>query len=417
MNDKLKHNIIIQYNDAEKIDAIPHEGRRNLVLITPMLHQGGFERVCIETARLMKDDYNITIVIFSDKDIAFDVSGLNVVNLDVGVRDGKIAKVLNILKRRGRLKALEKHLHTDDVYSFGLSASIVNCAAADMHSHKHIMRYVGLRGYADLEDKDAMKLYAAKADGIISCSQLIEDEFRSTFGGKDNYVLYNPCDIEKIKKDAMKGSAEMPFPKGTDVIVSLGREVHLKDFPFMVGAFRYIHEKRPNTGLMIVGDGTYKVEKKLAEDLGISDSVYFTGLKTEPYSYLKMGYIYLLTSFTEGFPNAMVEAMSLGIPVVSVNCKSGPAEILDDASTYDSAETVYGKCGIICPEVTEEDFHNDDVMQKKERIFADAALKLMSDRDMYDKYSEASKERAMYFSQESYIKNLKAILEGADERR
>ena len=113
----------------------------------------------------------------------------------------------------------------------------------------------------------------------------------------------------------------------------------------------------------------------------------------------------------------MVEAMSLGIPVVSVNCKSGPAEILDDASTYDSAETVYGKCGIICPEVTEEDFHNDDVMQKKERIFADAALKLMSDRDMYDKYSEASKERAMYFSQESYIKNLKAILEGADERR
>ena len=100
MNDKLKHNIIIQYNDAEKIDAIPHEGRRNLVLITPMLHQGGFERVCIETARLMKDDYNITIVIFSDKDIAFDVSGLNVLNLDVGVRDGKIAKVLNILKRR-----------------------------------------------------------------------------------------------------------------------------------------------------------------------------------------------------------------------------------------------------------------------------------------------------------------------------
>ena len=425
MSEILNHNIIIKYDDIEKIDSIQHDHRKNLLLISPMLHQGGFERICVATARIMKDDYNVTIVIFSDEDVAYDVSGLNVVNLDLGVRNGQLAKTLNILKRKRRLKALEKRLHADIVYSFGLSAGIVNCMSADRYGkykegkynsadmdnkHKHIMRYVGLRGYADLECTYVMKLYAARADGIISCSQLIEDGFKKNFGGKKNYVLYNPCDIDQIKRDAAKGTIDVPFPEGTKIIVSLGREVHLKDFPFMVGAFRYIHEKNPETGLMIVGEGTYNSEKRLAEDLGISDSVYFTGLQTEPYKFLKRGYIYLLTSFTEGFPNAMVEAMSLGIPVVSVNCKSGPAEILDCAATYEAKNVVYGKCGIVCPEVTEEDFHNDNTMQRKERIFADATLSLMSDRVMYDKYSDMSEERASFFSVESYRKNLIAIL-------
>ena len=131
MSEMLNHNIIIKYDDIEKIDCIPHDHRKNLLLISPMLHQGGFERICVATARIMKDDYNVTIVIFSNEDVAYDVSGLNVVNLDLGVRNGQLAKTLNILKRRNRLKALEKRLKTDIVYSFGLSAGIVNCAAAD----------------------------------------------------------------------------------------------------------------------------------------------------------------------------------------------------------------------------------------------------------------------------------------------
>ena len=180
MSEILNHNIIIKYDDIEKIDSIQHNHRKNLLLISPMLHQGGFERICVATARIVKDDYNVTIVIFSDEDVAYDVSGLNVVNLDLGVRNGQLAKTLNILKRRNRLKALEKRLKTDIVYSFGLSASIVNCAAADRykkepnvdnegmadnrahdnHIRKHIMRYLGLRGYTDFDSPKIMKMYA-----------------------------------------------------------------------------------------------------------------------------------------------------------------------------------------------------------------------------------------------------------------
>ena len=57
--------------------------KKKLLLMVPMLHQGGFERVCIETARLLAQDMDVTILIFSDKNIHYDISGLHVVNMDV----------------------------------------------------------------------------------------------------------------------------------------------------------------------------------------------------------------------------------------------------------------------------------------------------------------------------------------------
>ena len=60
------------------------DNKKNLMLMVPMLHQGGFERVCIKTARLMQEYYNVYILIFSSKDINFDITGLEVIDIKIG---------------------------------------------------------------------------------------------------------------------------------------------------------------------------------------------------------------------------------------------------------------------------------------------------------------------------------------------
>lgn len=84
-----------------------------LLLVVPMLHQGGFERVCVRTARILRNDFEVTIAMFSDADIAYDISGLSVVNLDVPAQDGKLKKMVNVVKRTVKLRKLKKKLRPD----------------------------------------------------------------------------------------------------------------------------------------------------------------------------------------------------------------------------------------------------------------------------------------------------------------
>ena len=86
-----------------------------------------------------------------------------------------------------------------------------------------------------------------------------------------------------------------------------------------------------NTQLMILGKG--KDETKLrgiAKKLGIVDRVIFAGFQDDPTPFYATADLFVLSSDYEGFGNVIVEALSFGLPVVSTNCPSGPAEILEN---------------------------------------------------------------------------------------
>lgn len=87
----------------------------------------------------------------------------------------------------------------------------------------------------------------------------------------------------------------------------------------------------PDIQLVILGQGVYynKLEK-LVQSLNLKECVHLMGAKSNPYKYMYNADIFVLTSLYEGFPNVLVEAMSVGLPIVSVDCKSGPRELLND---------------------------------------------------------------------------------------
>lgn len=318
--------------------------RRKLLLIVPTLHQGGQERVVVRTAGLLAGDFDITIAIFDDSDIGYDVSSFNVVNLNVPARSGLILKLINTVRRFIKLRKLKSKLHPYISYSFGRAANIANSLTRVRSS----LTWVGLRTYPDVTEISNMRLFISHSDRIVCCSEDIEAAVSERFAaaisasGTRVNVLRNPFDIDGIRADAYgddSGRAEFPTvtAEGRPVsyIMTMGREADLKMYWRMLKIFKLIQMTMPDTRLIIMGAGEYEPYKRMAEWLGITEYIRFMGACDNPYKYVRYADVYWTTSRTEGFPNAVVEALAVGLPIVSTNCWVGPAEILAGSRVQD----------------------------------------------------------------------------------
>ena len=111
-------------------------------------------------------------------------------------------------------------------------------------------------------------------------------------------------------------------------IVFLGRLVEQKNIPFLLECFSDIRKKL-NCHLWLIGDGPKKESLvELVKQLNLEDGVTFCGYMENPYNVLKQGDVFVMTSIWEGLPQVIVEAMTLKVPVVSVDCNTGPSEII-----------------------------------------------------------------------------------------
>lgn len=195
-------------------------------------------------------------------------------------------------------------------------------------------------------------------------------------------------DIDQIRTRAAEGAAQLPWQDGR-IICSMGREDTVKGFWHLIKIFSLVHNAIPDTRLLIIGKGEFTPYRKLAADLGIADAVCFAGLQKNPYPYLKKGSLYLLTSYWEGFPNALVEAMALGLVAVATDCMTGPAEILD------------GTYGVLVPNMGKEPDMDAAHIEEEEQRIADRVIALMQDEEEMARYGRLSVERAGDFSKKN----------------
>jgi GalNAc-alpha-(1->4)-GalNAc-alpha-(1->3)-diNAcBac-PP-undecaprenol alpha-1,4-N-acetyl-D-galactosaminyltransferase len=116
-----------------------------------------------------------------------------------------------------------------------------------------------------------------------------------------------------------------------DEIVAVGRLVPQKGFDVLLRAFARIADDHPSWRLAVLGDGPLHGELGLlARRLGIADRVALPGQVADVRERLRRAGSFVLSSRFEGFPNALLEAMAAGAPIVATDCKSGPHEILRD---------------------------------------------------------------------------------------
>ena len=383
--------------------------RKKIMLISPMLHQGGFERICVMTARLLQKEYDVVIAVFSLEDVAYDISGLQVIDLKLKARKGKLNKGINVFRRSYRLTRLQRELDIDVSYSFGMTANIANALTTGARR-----KLTACHSFEEIKDAVYMKLISRHSDRVFCCSKKMADLVQKDYGFTNVQALWNPCDIEGIQKQSRVAEGEdLSFWETADkVLVSMGREDDVKGFWHLLKAFRKISEKMPGTRLAIIGDGEFREYKELAQRLGIADRVLFAGLKRNPFPYLRKSDLYLLTSLSEGLPNALVEALALSLPIVSVNCLSGPAEILHENWREAEAKKVVFEAdyGILTPAVKPVKNMQTDMEEEEEQL-ALAAEKLLGDPELYESYQKAAASRAADFSKEAHYRELVSYIE------
>ena len=117
---------------------------------------------------------------------------------------------------------------------------------------------------------------------------------------------------------------------GPPVVLGVGELCERKDFSTLIRAFAKVRRKR-SSQLIILGEGRQRERlRKLVRDLKLDSDVLFPGFVTNPYAYMKKAALFVLSSRCEGAPVVLMEALALGLPVVSTDCPSGPREILQD---------------------------------------------------------------------------------------
>lgn len=386
--------------------------RRKLLFITPMLHQGGFERICALTAKLLAEVCEVHIAVFTKEDMFYDVTGIDLIDLNLPAKSGKINKICNIIKRTARLRALKKRLGIDISYSFGTTANIVNVLSKTKDT-----TWAGIRGYGALTDS-GIGLICRRADRVVSCTKTMEQDINRKFAPKASATLYNPCDTAELRRLAEDESAirteHLDFMKKEGALIaSMGREDDLKGFWHLIKSFSLVRQVCPDARLMIIGDGEYREYKELARALKIEESVLFTGVYKNPFALLKYADLYALTSDSEGFPNALLEAMACGVPCISVNCKTGPNEILaEDFTKYtDYGKTCEADYGILTGTFSGAKNLDASVITDEEKSFADSITGLLTDKERLRCYRQKARKRAEDFGMEEYVQSILRLAE------
>jgi len=166
-------------------------------------------------------------------------------------------------------------------------------------------------------------------DVIIAQSEDMKKDLESNYPLTSSQItlINNPIDVAKVKKLGEE-SIENSSKKGMVSLVSVGTLRTRKRHDLLLKSLSLLAS---NYSLVIVGSGAEEQRlKALSIELKISNRVCFEGHKTNPYPYMKKADLFVLTSEHEGFPNVLLEANSLGTPVVAFACPGGITEIIEE---------------------------------------------------------------------------------------
>lgn len=389
---------------------------KTVFLFLSVMNFGGQEHFVSRLSEILHKKYEVYVVLFDASDMRYPIYG-KVLDIKKGKFDSNslLARVQKTLIRYFRMRHFIQLYKPKACISFGRGPNILNLLC----KQRHIKIYPSIRGYASVErivKSRIEKLLYYRADKIVCVSKGIEKKIQNSLSSidKKTTVLYNAYDIERIVKLSCEKLCCLST-YGNPKLISVGTLRPEKGYWHLIKAVFVLRQKYPNVQLLILGENYQNNAEnldKLIKKLDLSENVTLGGWEKNPYPFIKQSDIYVLSSIREGFPNALVEGMICGKPIVSTDCLTGPREILSNNPYNMEATSVeFADYGVLVPRMTLEENYGPEIMSE-ERILADAIDLLFSDSGLMISYSELSKQRASEFTYERCEKDILKLIEG-----
>ena len=354
---------------------------------------GGAEQALFDLVSLIdKKRFNVTILVQYDGGIweeKFRNAGLRVVSIwDCQKKtQNPLIKLRNRNKRKRITESLKNdgaglldvclNEHFDIIVAFNGSTLQSMCFSGKAKTVKYI--------HGDMATnpefcKNTMAILECirKFDRIVCVSKASKRSFMELTGITDNVVLhYNPLNTETVRS---LSEHIVSIPKDVPYICAVGRLAPEKGYDRLIR----IHKKLVDEGflhkLILVGDGE-EISKlhQLVADCHAEETVVFAGYQSNPYPYMKNSQFLVCSSYTEGLPVVAMEALSLGIPIVS----SAP-----------SVQEAFGDemCGLITG--------NDDMSLES------GIRRMFEDRVFYQHAKEGAERRSEFFVGKRMVKEV-----------
>ena len=174
-------------------------------------------------------------------------------------------------------------------------------------------------------------MFYPRADAIVAVSRGVAEDLINGAGVPRSLirVIHNPTFDNSILT-LMREPVEHAWlgDGGPPIVLSVGRLTAQKRFDMLIRAIAIARRTQPVRAI-ILGEGEERPRlQALIRELGLDDDVLLVGFQKNPYGFMGRARLYVMASAFEGFPNALVEAMACGLPILSTDCPSGPREIL-----------------------------------------------------------------------------------------
>jgi glycosyltransferase involved in cell wall biosynthesis len=170
------------------------------------------------------------------------------------------------------------------------------------------------------------------SDRIIAVSEGVKQDLVTEVGINETgiVVIRNPVDTEAICRKSTESVVGLWVEGGNvPVVLSIGRLVVEKGFDVLIRAVHSVLQER-EVRLVIVGEGEQRSKlQDLIHQLRMENSAILIGQRNNPFPYYRMADVFVLSSRFEGFGLVVAEALACNCQVVSTDCPSGPAEILE----------------------------------------------------------------------------------------